>query len=247
MYDLNKSQFMKKFESLENQHILDANGKSITLADYCKKKLENSKRLQESTDSLTPIYKTALEINWKQSAMKKRLEYFRENFPEVNSLEKMHEIIISTDPLVFCKKYLLINANPHKPDKNPKYRLLQELIIGFLEYREINQIDTEIESIRHWANNVQLNDLKNDIIGKRPGIGIGVVENIRLNLGMDTIKPDRHVLNVLMYEFGFMNIQNNELLNLATEIGINKFYMDRVLFEYGRNFLKVSVGNHDCK
>jgi len=44
---------------------------------------------------------------------------------------------------------------------------------------------------------VKLRDLKHDCIGKRRGVGPGVVGNIKLNLGERVIKPDRHVTGVM--------------------------------------------------
>ncbi len=86
----------------------------------------------------------------------------------------------------------------------------------------------------HWANNVDLSNLKNDPIGKLYGVGQGAVENLRMLMGIDVVKPDRHVLNVIKSEFG-VSIDCDRFNDFAKELGVSPTYLDKVLYEYGRN------------
>lgn len=209
---------------IENSMSLSHSATSI--ADSCE-------RLIKSTDAVAPVLRTALVINWKESMMKQRYERFVKMFPEISSLSELKKILDDTPPLEFCKTYLDINANPSTPENNPKYRLLKELTDGFLEYQKIHSLSSEIEALRHWALNVDLCYLKSDPIGKRHGVGPGVVENIRLNLGYSVIKPDRHVIGV-MQKVLQVNIPVDGYNKFAEEIGINARYLDYLLFEYGK-------------
>jgi hypothetical protein len=139
----------------------------------------------------------------------------------------------STDPFDFCKTYLNIKANSLAPDKNPKYRLLKELTIGFLEYQKVHSLASEMEAIRHWSARVKPDYLKKDFIGKRRGVGPGVVGNIKLNLGEPVIKPDRHVIGV-MKEFLQVDIHFDGYNEFARVIGMDARYLDCILFEYGK-------------
>jgi hypothetical protein len=91
---------------------------------------EECAELAKSSDSVTPILRTALIINWRESAMKVRYKRFVDSFPEISTLLALKRVMDATTPLDFCKTYLNINANISAADKNPKYCLLKELTNG---------------------------------------------------------------------------------------------------------------------
>ena len=185
-----------------------------------------------NTDALRPILRTALVINWPESAMIKRYDQFIKNFPEISTLLELKRVIDNTDPLEFCITYLDIKA---KSENNPKYLLLKELTNGFLEYKHINEVPSEIDAIRHWTESVDIkkSQLKKDFIGRRHGVGPGVVENIRLCLGYNVIKPDRHVEGV-MKQILKVDIPYVKYKDFADEIEIDSRYLDCLLFKYGK-------------
>lgn len=214
------------------QSILTGDG--VTIRALCEDKSKESGELRNSSDSLTPILRTALVINWKESAMKSRYDRFRHCFPEIATLADLKRVMERTAPFEFCRQYLNINANRSAADKNPKYCLLKTLTNGFLEYQKFHNIPSEIEAIRHWSANVKPNDLKHDFIAKMHGVGPGVVGNIKLNLGERVIKPDRHVIGV-MKEFLEVDIPFHRYNEFATFIGLDDpRYLDCILFEYGK-------------
>jgi len=86
----------------------------------------------------------------------------------------------------------------------------------------------------HWARNFELRKIKSDPIGKLPGVGPATVQNLRMLMGMNVVKPDRNVLNVLRKEFG-ISIKCTQLDDLAKELGLSPIYLDKVLYEYGQN------------
>ncbi len=233
-----KQEVLSRISHIEN-FIISSVGGSIAIGALCRAVAAESLELTESSDSLTPILRTSLVINWPESAMKSRYERFRRMFPEISTLSDLKRIMDSTDPLEFCKRYLNINVNSSAPDKNPKYCLLRELSNGFLEYQKLFDLSSEIEAIRHWSARVKLSDLKNDFIGKRRGVGKGVVENIRLNLGCRVVKPDRHVIGV-MQKFLQIGIPLDSYNEFARFIGKDPRYLDCILFKYGKA-KKISV------
>ena len=97
-------------------------------------------------------------------------------------------------------------------------------------------------ALRHWAEHVSLEQLKkSDPIGCRPGVGPGVVGNIRLNLGMDAIKPDRHVIGVVQQVLG-LKLAVSEYDQIARALGVPRRYFDEVAFRYGK-LNKISAGS----
>jgi hypothetical protein len=231
--DEKKQKVLARINEIERSIVRHAD-EDIGIGPLCRSITKQSAQLANSSDSLTPILRTALVINWKESAMKSRYDRFRRSFPDISTLSALKQAMDSTDALEFCKKYLNINASSSAADKNPKYRLLKELTNGFLEYQKEHELPSEIEAIRHWSAALNPEDLKGDPIGKRHGVGPGVIGNIKLNLGERVIKPDRHVIGV-MKEFLEVDIPFDRYNEFVSFIGLdNPRYLDCILFEYGK-------------
>lgn len=82
---------------------------------------------------------------------------------------------------------------------------------------------------------MKFDDLKNDPIGKRHGVGPGVVGNIKLNLGERVVKLDRHVIGVMKKFLQLEGVPVDAYDEFAKFIGIeNPRYFDCILFEYGK-------------
>ena len=225
-----KDQVLTRIKEIEDSIVPQ---EDVTIGARCRYITSESAKLIDSSDSLTPILRTALVINWRESAMKSRYDHFRNTFPDISTLSALKRVLDNTDPLYFCKTYLNINANSSAADRNPKYRLLCELTNGFLEYQEHFGLSSEIEAIRHWGARVDTSNLKHDPIGNRPGVGPAVVENIRLNLGCRVVKGDRHVIGV-MKNFLQVDIPETRYTEFARFIGRDPRYLDCILFEYGK-------------
>ena len=210
--------------------VVSRDGKDVLIREIGEAAVEESIRLAVSSDALMPVLRTALVINWKEAAMKPRYDRFRAEFPEVSTLENLKKVLDELEPVDFCRKYLNINASSME---NPKYRLLLGLTNGFLEYQQSAGLASEIEAIRHWAAQVDVKNLDDDSIGRIHGVGIGVVENIRLNLGLPVVKPDRHVIGV-MEKFLLVDIPHGRYGEFAESIGMDKRYFDSIAFEYGK-------------
>lgn len=227
-----KQEVLSRISEIEN-FTIKHDDKDITIGALCRSITAESAELSKLSDSLMPILRTALVINWREAAMKSRYDHFRKEFPEISTLSSLRRVMDSTDPLDFCRTYLNINANSSAPAKNPKYRLLKELTNGFLEYQKDQGLSSEIEAIRHWSASLDHRNLKKDFIGRRRGVGPGVVGNIKLNLGERVIKPDRHVIGV-MKEFLQVDIPFDSYNEFARVIGMDARYLDCILFEYGK-------------
>lgn len=232
MWPDNKQFVYDQLKRIENTSV-STGAETTTIGACCRIVATDSRSLLASTDALTPVLRTALVINWKEAAMKKRYDRFRELFPGVTTLSALKQELDSHNPLDFCHKFLLINANPLCPENNPKYRLLCELTNGFLEYQTQYQLASEIQAIRHWSARVDRSHLEDDFMGKRRGVGPGVVGNIKLNLGERTIKPDRHVIGVLR-QFLNVKISFDKFDAFAAELGMDARYLDCLLFEFGK-------------
>ena len=228
----NKQRVLSLIHEIEKSTVKHGDN-DIAIDAVCRNITAESAELAKSNDSLTPILRTALVINRKESAMKVRYSRFRKKFPNITTLSALKQAMDSTDPSEFCKKYLDINASSSAADNNPKYCLLRELTNGFLEYQKEHRFSSEIDALRHWSANVNPKKLKSDCIGKRHGVGPGVIGNIKLNLGERVVKPDRHAIGV-MKEFLKVDISFDRYNEFAKFIGLDPRYLDCILFEYGK-------------
>lgn len=206
-----------------------------SIGQLCKVVLHKTAELRASNDPIPPILRTALVINWPESAMKERYSRFRHKYPHIQTLESLCETIRRVEPMEFCVDYLNINANPDKPEANPKYKLLETLAFGFQEYYLglKSELTSEMTAMRHWADRVDITKLKRDPIGSLKWVGPGVVENIRLNLGYSVIKPDRHVIRV-MENVVLRGVPRISYEELAEQMGLDRRYLDCLLFEFGK-------------
>jgi hypothetical protein len=121
-----KRKVLSRIKEIES-FIISRGDPAITIGSLRKAIAAESAELAKSSDSLTPILRTALVINWKESAMKSRYERFVRKFPEISTLSALKRKMDHTEPLDFCKIYLNINANRLAAEKNPKYCLLRGL------------------------------------------------------------------------------------------------------------------------
>ena len=182
--DTLKNDVLKKLEDMK-KILLKVEEQHISLHAKCDAEEKESKELENSTDSLTPVLRTALVINWTETAMKTRYKNFREKYPNITSLKDIFEVLNTKDAGTICKDYLIINSN--KPENNPKYLRLKTLVEGFIEYQKVNNIENEIDALRHWADNFDIKNIRKDFISKRKCVGIGTVENIRLPIKIEVL------------------------------------------------------------
>ena len=227
--DDERKEILSKISEIEAT-VVSRDGRAVSMREIGEAAVHISARLATSSDALMPVLRTALVINWREAAMKLRYDRFRTKFPEVSTLESLKQVMDEVEPVEFSRTYLDIKASS---DRNPKYRLLRGLTDGFLEYQHSAGQVAEIEAIRHWAEQVNLKKLKSDPIGRIHGVGPAVVENIRLNLGLSVVKPDRHVIGV-MEKFLQVEIPRGSYGEFADRIGMDRRYFDSIAFEYGK-------------
>jgi GAF domain-containing protein len=231
-----KQEVLSRIGEIEN-FITTHDGKAIVISALGKAESARAAQLRQSSDSLTPILRTALVINARESAMRHQYERFMKRFPEITTLSSLQRVMESTEPLEFCRTYLDINA---RLLTNPKYCLLKVLTDGFLKYQKENGWPTEIEAIRQWSARVDLDELKKDPIGRLYGVGPGVVGNIKLCLGEPVVKRDRRVVGVMTQYFQADVPRDFKkfvtfMAEFAQRVGIQDLrYLDSILFEYGK-------------
>jgi hypothetical protein len=155
---------------------------------------ENAKDMKEDSPAVV-LVNTALAINWKWALAKKRLELFEAKYPNVKSFADLKALFDSMTERNFCQQILGFNSTKKG---NPRYKMLKNLVEGFLDYKRKSGFKNDWETIEKWGEQVDVDNIFRDPVAKgRPGIGLATVQNIKIVSGFDTIKPDRRVVAVL--------------------------------------------------
>lgn len=233
------AEFRATLEELEKATVQDDMSRKVKALGVLAREREEEFRLgkRSSSKPVDIIVNTSLAINWKWTTAKSRIDYFLTKFPEINSLQKLNEEISKFDDCrKFMQKYFNLNA---KSERNPKYRLLKSLTKGFLdlsgEYSISLREEDEIKILKCWAEKfLSHRVIKNDPIGRLDGVGEGTIYNMLLLLGYDVVKPDRHFKRMLNEHFN-LSYSPSTLEGLCKVLGCSQVYLDKVLYEYGRN------------
>ena len=232
---MNKLQIaeLKSFlKEVEKKEVLNEKGNMVTLKSLALTREKTVKEtIKENINPVFPIITTALVINNRVSSAKPRQERFFKLYSNIDSLQKLKNVLDKTEPRLFLSKYLNIVSKLDDASKNPKYTLLKNLCEGFLEYKKYFKISSDIKAMIHWADRVDIYKLREDIIGEKFLVGPAVVQNLKITLSYDAIKGDRRVLNNL----GKINIKikAEEVDTIAKQLNISEIYLDTLLFEYG--------------
>ena len=158
------------------------------------------------------------------------LENFTQNYPNVQTIYDFKKLIESMNVYEFCDKIFFMKI---KKASFWRYNMLKEMITAFIEYQMNNGFTSDYEAMKNWAKNCNLSDLKNDMIGKLPNVGLATVQNLRICLGINTLKPDRHIQNALK-EMGLGN--NVEVCELISEItGYTPLELDQIFWHWDKN------------
>lgn len=132
------------------------------------------------------LINTALAMNndWDLVALP-RFKRFKSLYSNTKSVNDLAELIAgyNGDEIRFCKDVL--NLNVHT---TPfwRYHMLVDLVKMF---QQIN--------IHKWANTCDLKDINRNVVYKIPYVKLATIQNLRICLGVNTLKPDVHVKNAV--------------------------------------------------
>jgi len=169
---------------------------------------------------------------WKETAEPRFTEY-QKNYPHIKTLYDLDNLIKSTSEQEFCKKVLGIAIT-----KNNfwRYKMLNDIVKAFTEYQKENGFNSDREAMMDWAKNCNLSQLEEDIVGSLNNVGPATVQNLRMCLGIDTVKPDVHIINALKK----IKLGNEvEICELISELtGYKCIELDQIFWHWDRNFNK---------
>lgn len=234
-----KEIIITKIKQIESE-VLD-NSIHPNIKAWCDDALLKSNELRNSTDSLTPVLRASFSslISDKKSR-ESHYNHFKSLCSDITTLSELKSLMDKTEPQTFCEKYLDLKVTKIKlAGKTQKYLVFKELTDGFLAYKEQFGFLSEIAALRHWSLNINRRNLKNDFIGKRPGIGPAVINNIRLQLGDRELETSDRAFEVIQ---GFFGLYTDRTIYISSEdafaevadaINVDPEYLDCLLNRFG--------------
>jgi len=171
----------------------------------------------------------AIRQRWKET-VEPRLDAFRRNYAKIRTIYDLKELMDSMSEHEFCDKILGMKI---KETPNRRYEMLKNMILSFIQYQEEKGFASDYEAMKDWAQKCDLSKLKEDIIGKIPNVNIATVQNLRICLGIDTLKPDVHIKNALK-EIGLGNdVEVSELISELT--GYSPCELDQIFWHWDKS------------
>lgn len=110
---------------------------------------------------------------------------------------------------------------------------------------------TDYELMNNWAKNANIVTIKTDLIGKIPNIAVATFQHLRMSFGIDTVKPDQRVKEVLEYEFKIPKTNSINYILVIEQIakisGFKVIEIDQIFVKFGSGYYNKTNQKLDTK
>lgn len=179
-------------------------------------------------DYIENLILTVLDFQMHNVAVEKAIKHYRDNrFNEIRTIDDLKHILSKhTDDKegnTAVAQYLW--GNKHWT----RVSLLRKLVT----YMESIGITTQ-ETLHRWAIE---SDFEEDFKGKIPGMAYAIYQWLIMRQGIETIKPDTHLINFLgsIVHHSFTEKELVAVLErVAKELGLKAYELDWKIWEYQR-------------
>lgn len=220
-----KLEFLKeKIEQMRSTRISDT---GELIGEVAKKHLV-SQWAETPAESLVNTV-LAVRQRWTET-VEPRLGAFRRNYQNVKTIYDLKKLIDSMSEYDFCDKVFGMKI---KKTPNRRYEMLKNMVRSLIQYQKVKGFTSDYEAMKDWAQNCNLSNLQDDIIGKLPNVGLATVQNLRICLGINTLKPDVHIKRALE-EIGLGNdVAVCEMISELT--GYSPLELDQIFWHWDKN------------
>jgi len=125
----------------------------------------------------------------------------------------------------------------HEDEK--KYNTLKTLVEKISTLGDSASINEDYKIMKNWAESAKLDTRKNDIIGSTKNVGVATFQHLRISFGIDTVKPDQRVKEVLEKEFNLKLSSEKAILavqEVAHITGFRVIEIDQIFVKYGSGY-----------
>ncbi len=153
-----------------------------------------------------------------------KINYFKENYPEINTLEKLVDVIQKVGAEQFAPMYL-----------DYQFKQLGQVVLDTADvFVENKTIENDLESMKLFASSS--NFYKE--IQRVKGIGIATARYLAILLNVDTVKPDVHIMKFISNVLD-RKVKEQEAIDLLTivskEMNKSVAIIDNSIWQYMSN------------
>jgi hypothetical protein len=166
------------------------------------------------------LFETVLDYQNRAATVAKALDHFRSEHDDVRSFADL-EAILAEHPDDEQLAETLWGNRHHR-----RARELRGLVAYFRE-RDV----TDLAALRRWAAGSQ----QEDFVGRIKGLGPAVYRSLVMRLGVDTVKPDVHVLRFVSAAIGRVVTQDEAVVSLETiarRLGVSARTLDAGIWAF---------------
>ena len=128
----------------------------------------------------------------------------------------------------------------HKDEK--KYEILKELISAIFKLGNPKSKEEDFLLMKDWAKNSSIDMKVTDPVGKIKHIGLATFQHLRMTFGIDTVKPDQRVKEVLENEFNQKKLSSENAIIAAEQIAkivkLKPLVIDQLFVKYGSGYYR---------
>jgi hypothetical protein len=160
-----------------------------------------SEREHVAEDLMAELFETVLDYQNRAATVAKALDHFRSEHDDVRSFEDLEAILAEHTGDEELAETLWGNRH---------HRRARELrgLVAYLRERDV----TDLAALREWA----AGSTQEDFVGRIKGLGPAVYRSLVMRLGVDTIKPDVHVVRFVSAAIGRRVTQDEAVASLET-------------------------------
>lgn len=131
-----------------------------------------------------------------------------------------------------------------------RYDLLCKILDSFIRMKRGYCLQKDKYVLKRWANDFDLSGIESDPIGKLYGVGIATCQYIRMQAGIDTVKPDRRVkasLGVILLR-SFSDVQAIHVVEKISKVTrYNCLELDQILVNDEMHYRKKQQKKGTCR
>lgn len=167
---------------------------------------------------------------------KNNLDYFRDNFSD--SINTLQQIVDIYEQEGYEGLVPIINYSAEI-----RITTIYQTCKAFINYRNTHGFKNDLEAMKDWAIHAEQGDSINSV----KGIGIATFQYLQMLLGVDTVKPDVHIINFFEEQIGKKFNEKRAILaftELANHMDVKLVNLDHAIWlfksKYGKTFNNVS-------
>lgn len=165
-----------------------------------------------------------------EKQVRPHVERMKEQYPTL-TFKKLQTMLSNKDYVQFKEVW------GHADEK--KYGTLTSLVEKILTFGDSNSVKDDFKIMKKWAKKSTLENWKQDSLGSIRNIGISTFQHLRLVFGIDTVKPDQRIKEVLLKEFKVKLSSEKAILaveEIARITGHKVIEIDQIFVNYGSGY-----------